>query len=179
MLSPQLRCTLSSLEDATMLKIALAAVGFLVAVPAFADDRTSSPVDDSAFALMPATGQHLKIDRRSGTVSLCAERDGTWSCQLLADDRARYEERIADLEKQVAGLKADVDALKAEKEALAARLAPSPTAEPPSPPSAAPSPPSVETDDDRFDRFLGYTDKMFRHFFDLVDELRGDPDKPI
>jgi hypothetical protein len=177
--SPQRACIIVGLEDATMPKsapvfAAVLALTLLAAGAARADGAPppAAPAEGDAFALMPANGEHLRIDRRTGDVSLCAERSGVWSCQLLADDRARYEARIADLERQLSGLRADVDALRRDKADLEARLAP-----PPAPPPPAASADAEE--EHRFERFLGYTDRMFRHFFDLVDELRDREDRPI
>ena len=93
-----------------MPKIVAVLLPLLLAAPAFADE--APPASDN-FALVPATGQYLRIDRRSGEVSLCAERDATWQCQLLADDRAALEGRLTDLEREVARLKAENAALKA------------------------------------------------------------------
>lgn len=140
-----------------MLKIVAVLLPLLLAAPAFADE--APPASDN-FALVPATGQYLRIDRRSGEVSLCAERDATWQCQLLADDRAALEGRLTDLEREVARLKAENAALKA---------------------SAAPAgqPETSAERRQRLDEFLGLADRMFQHFFDMVDRYKSGDGKPI
>lgn len=147
-----------------MSRIALLVVLLMFAGPAVAEDRNvpPPPADDGNFAMMPATGQHLRIDRRNGAVSLCSERDGKWACELLADDRAAYENRIDELERQL-------DALRAENAELRAKLSAA---------TPLPADPSA-TSEREFDRFLGFADRMFRHFFDLVDEYKAGRDKPI
>jgi len=117
-----------------------------------------SPPPDEGFSLQPATGNYLKIDRRTGDVSLCAPRGDAWSCQLIADDRKAYEDRIAELEAENERLAKQLAALKAEE----------------------PAAPLLDKDDERrLQEFFDLGDRMFRHFFDLVDRLRERERAPI
>ena len=134
---------------------ALLAFGtILVLSPASAQ----SPPPEEGYSLQPATGDYLKIDRRTGDVSLCASRGGAWSCELIADDRKAYEDRIVELE--------------AENERLAKRLAALDARE-----RAAPL--LDEDDERRLQEFFDLGDRMFRHFFDLVERLREREKAPI
>ena len=134
---------------------ALLAFGtILVLSPASAQ----SPPPEEGYSLQPATGDYLKIDRRTGDVSLCASRGGAWSCELIADDRKAYEDRIVELE--------------AENERLAKRLAALDARE-----RAAPL--LDEDDERRLQEFFDLGDRMFRHFFDLVERLREREEAPI
>ena len=134
---------------------ALLAFGtILVLSPASAQ----SPPPEEGYSLQPATGDYLKIDRRTGDVSLCASRGGAWSCELIADDRKAYEDRIIELE--------------AENERLAKRLAALDARE-----RAAPL--LDEDDERRLQEFFDLGDRMFRHFFDLVERLRERERAPI
>ena len=134
---------------------ALLAFGtILVLSPASAQ----SPPPEEGYSLQPATGDYLKIDRRTGDVSLCASRGGAWSCELIADDRKAYEDRIIELE--------------AENERLAKRLAALDARE-----RAAPL--LDEDDERRLQEFFDLGDRMFRHFFDLVERLREREKAPI
>ena len=134
---------------------ALLAFGtILVLSPASAQ---SQPPEEG-YSLQPATGDYLKIDRRTGDVSLCASRGGAWSCELIADDRKAYEDRIVELE--------------AENERLAKRLAALDARE-----RAAPL--LDEDDERRLQEFFDLGDRMFRHFFDLVERLRERERAPI
>jgi len=118
---------------------------------------TQAPSADNGYSLQPAVGDYLKIDRRTGDVSHCAARDGAWSCQLIAEDRKAYEERIADLE--------------AENERLNKRLAAQ---------SKSERAPLLDKDDERrVQEFFDLSDRMFRHFFDLVERLRQRDEGPI
>ena len=134
---------------------ALLAFGtILVLSPASAQ----SPPPEEGYSLQPATGDYLKIDRRTGDVSLCASRGGAWSCELIADDRKAYEDRIIELE--------------AENERLAKRLAVLDARD-----RAAPL--LDEDDERRLQEFFDLGDRMFRHFFDLVERLRERERAPI
>lgn len=117
------------------------------------------PIDDG-YSLQPAVGDYLKIDRRTGDVSHCAARDGAWSCQLIAEDRKAYEERIAELEAENDRLNKRLAALEAQKKEAQAPL--------------------LDKDDERrLQEFLDLGDRMFRHFFDLVERLRRQDEGPI
>ena len=128
---------------------------FAAVTSAFAEDKPA----EEGYSLQPAVGDYLKIDRRTGDVSLCAARDGAWSCQLLAEDRKAYEERIAELE-------AENDRLTRQVAELEAR-------------TAGRAPLLDKEDERRLQEFLDLGDRMFRHFFGLVDEFRQKEQKPI
>jgi cell division protein FtsB len=115
----------------------------------------AEPSTDGNFTLAPAEGRHLKIDRRTGRVSICAEADGAWSCRLVADDRAAYEEDIARLEAENERLGQLVMELQNE---LAQRdetwIGPD--------------------EEKKLDEFLDFSDKAIRRFFGMVQELKRD-----
>ncbi|HEV7433621.1 MAG TPA: hypothetical protein VGO22_01920 [Pseudorhizobium sp.] len=46
----------------------------------------------------------VRLDRQTGTVSLCREDNGTLSCRMAADERAAYEQELDLLEKRVSAL---------------------------------------------------------------------------
>ena len=39
----------------------------------------------------------LRVDRQSGAVSVCKQRSGEWTCELVADDRDAMQREIEDL----------------------------------------------------------------------------------
>lgn len=117
-----------------------------------------SPPPEEGYSLQPAVGDYLKIDRRTGDVSVCASRRGAWSCELIAEDRKAYEERIAELEAENERLGKRVAALEAREHAA----------------------PLLDEDDERrLQEFFDLGDRMFRHFFDLVERLREREEAPI
>lgn len=94
------------------MKARLVAVIVLGLAAAFAAGSTSAqsqpPVNDSwRFKLQKVDGGFLRLDAQTGQVSFCKEREGSWSCETAADDRAALEaeikrlaDRLATLEKQ-------------------------------------------------------------------------------
>jgi len=131
--------------------------GALLTVSTVSAQTTSA---DDGYSLQPAVGDYLKIDRRTGDVSHCAVRGGAWSCQLIAEDRKAYEERIAELEAENDRLSKRIAALEAEGKNARAPLL-------------------DENDERRLQEFLDLGDRMFRHFFDLVERLRQRDEGPI
>ncbi|WP_370675690.1 hypothetical protein [Pleomorphomonas sp. PLEO] len=136
---------------------ALVAFGTLVSVTAASAQALPA---DEGYSLQPAVGDYLKIDRRTGDVSHCSARDGAWSCQLIAEDRKAYEDRIAELEAENDRLSKHIAELEAQnKKALAPLL--------------------DKEDEQHLQEFLDLGDRMFRHFFDLVERLRQRDEGPI
>ncbi|WP_181699888.1 hypothetical protein [Chthonobacter albigriseus] len=133
------------------------AVIALLAVPASAQDPRPDPAPDDNFSLAPAEGEHLKIDRRTGRVSLCKAEAGVWRCSLVPDDREAYEEEVA--------------ALRADKERLEARVADlEAQARQPDRSSRLFGP----EEEKQLDEFLDFSGHAMRRFFDMVDELKRD-----
>ncbi len=117
-----------------------------------------NPSSEEGYSLQPAVGDYLKIDRRTGDVSLCASRGGAWSCELIAEDRKAYEERIVELEAENEKLEKRIEALEAQHTRA----------------------PLLDAEEERrFQEFLNLGDRMFRHFFDLVERLREREEAPI
>jgi len=137
------------------MRIVVATFAVLLAGAAVAAEPAPPPVDAPAesgdnFAIAPAEGRHLKIDRRDGRISLCEEKAGRWACSLVPDDRDAYEGEIAALRRRVADLEAEVAALRAERRPA----------------------PSDADEAKRLDEFLDFSDKAFRRFFGMVREMR-------
>lgn len=137
------------------MRIVVATLAAFVAGAAVAAEPAPPPADGPAaaqdnFAIAPAEGRHLKIDRRDGRISLCEEKAGAWRCSLVPDDRDAYEGEIAALKKRVADLEAEVAALRAERRA----------------------PADAADEEKRLDEFLDFSDKAFRRFFGMVREMR-------
>jgi len=87
---------------ASALSVALAAL--LLAPPTSAqpapDDRR-----EERFVFCEVEEGFLRMDRRSGQVSLCRPRGGGWSCQVVPDDRAALVGEISHLRAQIAELR--------------------------------------------------------------------------
>ncbi len=144
----------------TLLAAALAGAT-AVAVAEEVQIPVPGPADEGAFSMMPADGRHLKIDRRSGEVSICSEAAGAWSCRLVPDDRRAYEDEIERLQAENDRLLDRIAALEAERDALAGGdswIGPE--------------------DEKKVEEFLDFSDKALRRFFGMVQDLKRDLEQP-
>jgi hypothetical protein len=72
--------------------------------PALADEPTPDTEGGRYVFSKQATG-FLRLDTRSGAVSLCTEQPVGWACQTAPEDRAVFENEIARLQSENAALK--------------------------------------------------------------------------
>ena len=75
-----------------------------VALPALAQDKPAEP-RDGRYTMTPAPNGFLRLDTRSGAVSLCTLRDGNVTCASSADERGALETEITRLSKENAELR--------------------------------------------------------------------------
>jgi hypothetical protein len=107
----------------------------------------------------------LRLDTRTGQVSLCNKRSAGWACQTLPDDRTALEDEIARIDKENALLK---------KRLLAHGLAlPDGVSRPQAvKPEAEPRWPS----DAELDRAMTFMEKMWRRLIDMVQRMQKEID---
>jgi hypothetical protein len=91
-----------------MIRIGLTIVAFVsaLAVPSFAQDKPDSA--DGRFTLHRTDEGYLRLDGRSGQVSLCLKRSAGWECQAVRDERSALEGEIARLQADNAQLKREL-----------------------------------------------------------------------
>ncbi len=121
---------------------------FLMIATGFAAPALAEDTDVARFALEKTDGGFVRLDRKTGALTLCQEKDGTLTCRMAADERAAYEEDLARLEKRVEAL---------EKSLSTGR--PLANAEP------LPS-------DEEVERSIGIMERFMRSFFGLVEEFK-------
>jgi|SRR5690606_36681560 len=128
------------------------------AVPAAAEQGANAR---ERYFVTPTDKGVLRVDRQTGRVSLCADRDDTATCSLVADDREAYEAEIARLQAEVDRLRARV----AELEGGAVTG-------------------DVETFGDlpsreEVDKALDLTEHVFRRFFDMARRLEREQQEEL
>jgi hypothetical protein len=64
--------------------------------------------EDSRFSFYRTDDGYLRLDGRTGQVSLCTRRPVGWLCQALPEERAAFEAEIARLQGDNAALKKEV-----------------------------------------------------------------------
>jgi len=72
--------------------------------PALADEATPDS-EGGRYVFSKQANGFLRLDSRSGAVSLCTEQPVGWACQTAPEDRAVFENEIARLQSENATLK--------------------------------------------------------------------------
>lgn len=98
------------------------------------------------FTMTPVANGFLRLDTRTGDVSLCTVVSGQAECRASADERAALEAKIAKLSKQNAALKAQMAKNGGESQ-----------------------------DDRRFDRVLDRMEKFMRRMIELFRHSNAPP----
>lgn len=86
--------------------VAAAMAAALAAPPASAQNTPDN--EDARFTFHRTDDGYLRLDGRSGQVSLCARRQAGWQCQAVPDERAALESEIARLQGDNASLKKEL-----------------------------------------------------------------------
>jgi hypothetical protein len=171
-----------------------------LAAPALAQDATLHE-SDGRYTYRPAESGTLRLDTRTGQVALCTRQDAGWSCNVLPDARAAYEQEIARLQDENAALRkslaeAQTAAKSDEPRAGEPKIAEPQRSEPKSaePRSAEPKsaePKNAEPGTDpksdepklrlpsqaEIDRMMGVLEKMWRRMIEMVGSLQRDMEK--
>ena len=92
----------------TCLKLLWPCLGFVAMAsfaPASAQQASGFDSQNGRYVMTPAPQGFLRMDTRSGAVSLCVLRDSSVSCASSADERGALEAEIARLSQENAGLR--------------------------------------------------------------------------
>jgi hypothetical protein len=118
--------------------------------------------EDSRFTFFRADAGYLRLDGRTGQVSLCTRREVGWLCQALPEERAAFEAEIGRLQADNAALK---------KLALAHDLPLPAGIAPPSPaPATGPHPPA----DHEVNQIMGVIENVWRRLVAMIVSVQRD-----
>lgn len=131
----------------------------MVALDARAQTAVSGENEDARFTFHRVDDGYLRLDGRSGQVSLCARRAVGWLCQALPDDRTALEAEIARLQTDNVALKKE---LLAHKLALPANVRPDP------PPANTGRPRLRLPNDAEIEHMMAFFEKVWRRVVDLI-----------
>lgn len=82
-----------------MTRTGLIGLAVVMVLAASAAQAQSAPEnEDGRFTFHRTDDGYLRLDGRSGQVSLCARRPAGWQCQTVPDERAALESEIARLQ---------------------------------------------------------------------------------
>ena len=127
---------------------------------AWAQDKPEG--DDSRYTFTRTEDGYLRLDGRTGQVSICTRRTAGWACQTVADERAALEAEIARLQGENAALK---------KELLARNL-PLPGVVKPDPPPAKTEEPKALPDDADLTKMMAFVEKVWRRMVEMITNLQ-------
>ena len=151
-------------------------IGLLAAAPASA--QPVSPIqevppeaappppagsEDSRYSFHRAEDGDLRLDVRTGQVSLCSRRQVGWACQVIPDDRAILETEIGRLQSENGALK---KALLSRGLALRTGVS--------APQSAAKPPPKPQSRENDLDRVMTLVETMWHRLVEMVANLQRD-----
>jgi hypothetical protein len=125
--------------------------------------------DDARYTFNRVEDGYLRLDGRTGQVSICKPHAAGWACQLVADERTALESEIARLQGDNAALKKE----------LIARNLPLPGAVKPDNPAAKPQePPRVELPSDAdVNKVMSFVEKVWRRLLEMITSVQKDMQK--
>lgn len=122
-----------------------------------------SPPDDSRFSFSKIDDGFLRLDGRTGQVSICSRKAAGWACETVADERTALEAEIARLQSANAVLKRD----------MLARGLPLPQGAGPEA-STAPRDERKLIDQADIDRVVTFMEKVWRRLSDMLGSMQKD-----
>ena len=141
---------------------------FLIVAPA-AHAQSAPDNENGRFSFSPVSDGMLRLDTRTGQVSLCARKDAGWACSAVPDERSALESEIARLQRENGAMKQDM---------LARGL--------PLPPGVAGSASDKQRElnvtvplpsDAEIDRMMTAFEKIWRRIVEMVQKTPGYNDK--
>ena len=141
-----------------------------LALGSAANAQTSTPdTENGRYSFSAVPDGMLRLDTRTGAVSLCARQDAGWACNTVPDERTALENEIARLQRENGALKKD----------MLARNLPLPGGVSGAPQSAqrsqqrelelkVPLPSDAE-----IDRMMSVFEKMWRRLVDMMQKTPG------
>jgi len=136
----------------------IALVLIAAAMLALPGQAMPAETDPARFSFKDVADGVLRLDSRTGQVSLCSRASAAWTCQALPDDRAAFESEIGRLQDENTALRKD----------LAARGVP-----PASGPKAAERQLDLPSDAE-VERMMGVVEKMWRRLLEMAERTQRD-----
>jgi hypothetical protein len=126
----------------------IASLAIAAALPA-----SAAAQDTDRYTLERSGDGYVRMDRRTGEMSICSERTGQLICKLAADERSAFQDEVDRLQERLTGLEKRV----AELETVQ-RI----------------DPQAMLPTDEQFEKSLGYMERFFRRFMDIVRDFDKD-----
>jgi hypothetical protein len=156
----------------TLLVVAFTATAALAAGSGARAQGGPPDADDHRYRYNRVDEGYVRLDTRTGQVSLCSRNGTGWSCRLAPDDRNAFESEIERLQRENGQL----------KKALLDRGLPLPGASqgglaesaPPRPPQDLTPRPGQPPSDAEVERALSFIEKVWRRLVEMMMNLQRD-----
>jgi hypothetical protein len=149
-----------------MLRILFTAAVLALAPAAHAQTVTPDS-ENGRYSFSQVQDGVLRLDTRSGQVSLCSKRPAGWACQAVPDERTALENEIARLQSENATLKREI----------IARGIPLPGGMKAEPPSGKPQVELKLPNDADLDRLMTFMEKVWRRLIEMVQNVQKEMEK--
>jgi hypothetical protein len=133
----------------------------LAALAPAAHAQTTPDTENGRYTFSTVPDGMLRLDTRTGAVSVCAKKDASWSCTAVPDERQALENEIARLQRENGAMKKD---LLARGLPLPGGIASAPSADKQRELQLKVPLPS----DAEIDRVMSAFEKMWRRIIDMV-----------
>jgi len=90
-----------------MRTLPLLLAAFVVVVTPAAHAQNTPDSENGRYSFSPVSDGMLRLDTRTGQVSLCARKDAAWACNTVPDERSALENEIARLQRENGAMKKD------------------------------------------------------------------------
>lgn len=108
---------------------------------------------ETRYTLEKTPDGYVRMDTRTGEMSVCTERTGQLVCRLAVDERSAWQEEIDRLTRRLDEVERRLGALEGS----------------PAPQTALPS-------EEQFEQSLTFMERFFRRFIDIVKDLEAETD---
>jgi hypothetical protein len=102
----------------------------------------------------------LRLDTKTGAISICTNSNNSWSCTQVDDDSAALNTRLRELKAENRKLRDELSKLRAEFDESITGAAPSPRRDR-----------DVLPSDEELDKAFSFLERMLKKFKDLVEGL--------
>ena len=143
---------------------AAVAIVFWCALASCAAAQEMPDAERGRFTFQQVPEGMLRLDGRTGQVSLCSKRALGWACEAVPEERTALESEIARLQSENGALRRE----------LAAHGMPGPNAGKLPPSSAKPDEDIKWPSDADLDRAMSFLERAWRRLVDLAQKLQRD-----
>jgi predicted nuclease with TOPRIM domain len=151
----------------TRLEVAMRTIALISSILLLPLAGGASAAEPDRYRLEKTPNGYVRMDTRTGQMSICQEKWGELVCKIAADERTAVQDEIERLQTEMKALEDRLGSVKA-LEGRVAKLENSLTAK---------IEQSLPTEED-FNRTMGYMERFFRSFMAIVKDFENEDSKP-